>query len=462
MALPPLVSFIIPFLNSSRTLIAALESVVAQTYAGALEVSAFDDGSTDGSADVVTEWAAAPRARRVPVILSSGAAAGATGPRGPGWARNRAVAASRGEYLCFLDADDEALPQRVELQLAAARAAPSALIGGRFIRDPPDATPRYAQWANAMTPCELETHAWRECTLLQPTWFMARAQFEALGGYDEAPPLFHGGSAVLQSGHFEASSRLGPSSGGAAGEMCEDEASASSARRRHPPLVSRPPLKLLPSGLSSPTPFATFPEDTIFFHRHLEAAAKSGTATPLVRVDAPVILYRYSPSSLSWRVPRSTLNATRALLFEERILAPRGGDGGPGLKDVAIWGAGRDGKEFFNALSPAGKERITHFLDVDPRKVGNFYPVPISDKKLKRRRAEDGASPPTADAPPRCVSLPIHHFSSVGSTTRAMIICVALDTGGEELRSNVGAAVAAIRAAGGPSLVEGESLFYMC
>jgi hypothetical protein len=371
--------------------------------------------------------------------------------------------------LCFLDADDEALPQRVELQLAAARAAPGALIGGRFIRDPPDATPRYAQWANTMTPSELETHAWRECTLLQPTWFMSRAQFEALGGYDEAPPLFYGGSAVLQTGYFEAASRLGPSSGAAAaGATCTDEAPASEARRRHPSVVSRPPLKLLPSGLASPTPFATFPEDTIFFHRHLEAAAQSRTATPLVRVDAPVILYRYSPNSLSWRVPRSTLNATRALLFEERILAPRGGGGGPGLHDVAIWGAGRDGKEFFNALSPTGKERITHFLDVDPRKVGNFYPVPISDKKLKRRRTEpeaDSASATAADAadaPPRSASLPIRHFSSVGSSTRAMIICVALDAGGDELRANVGAAVAAIKAAGGPSLVEGESLFFMC
>jgi hypothetical protein len=39
------------------------------------------------------------------------------------------------------------------------------------------------QWANSLTPTQLLTHRFRECTLIQPTWFMSRATFDLVGGY---------------------------------------------------------------------------------------------------------------------------------------------------------------------------------------------------------------------------------------------------------------------------------------
>ena len=529
----PLISFIIPFFNAASTLRRALESIVAQTYAGPLEISCFDDGATDGSAAVIRAWAAEARPRAVPVTVTSGSDAGAVGPRGPGWARNRAVGASRGAFLCFLDADDEALPRRVAAQLAAARAAPGALVGGRVLRDPPDATPVYAGWANAMSRAELVTHAWRECTLLQPTWFLARATFAALGGYDEAPPRFWaepaGGGGGSSGGAdarpaAEESLRLGApedAAEGAADGAAEVAAGAASAAGtgsaagaaggtgaagaapadaaeawRHPPILGRAPLKLLPAAISGGATFETYPEDTLFFHRFLEAAARRNSATDggggggapapappaLVRVDEPVTLYRYSPGSLSWRVPRGTLGAARAALFEERVLAPRGG---AGLRGVAIWGAGRDGKAFYNALSPAGRARVAAFFDVDARKIGNVYPVPVSEAKARKRAraaAEGGdagagagagaiasagagdssAAPPPPPGRPATPPLPIVHFSAADARTRAVVVCVALDAGGDELRANVRAASAAIERAGGAPLVGGENLFFMC
>lgn len=41
--------------------------------------------------------------------------------KGVGYGRNRAIEASAGQYLCFLDIDDIMYPQRIELQLQAAR-----------------------------------------------------------------------------------------------------------------------------------------------------------------------------------------------------------------------------------------------------------------------------------------------------------------------------------------------------
>ena len=41
--------------------------------------------------------------------------------------------------------------------------------------------------------------------------------------------------------------------------------------------------------------------------------------------------------------------------------------------EFTIWGAGRDGREFFKALSPASRRKVQAFCDVDARKVGTTY-----------------------------------------------------------------------------------------
>jgi glycosyltransferase involved in cell wall biosynthesis len=73
-------------------------------------------------------------------------------PVGDGCARNRAVYQSSGKWLCFIDADDEMHPARVEKQLRRLLDAHSAdtpvLLGSRFHREPPDATHHYAAWCN--------------------------------------------------------------------------------------------------------------------------------------------------------------------------------------------------------------------------------------------------------------------------------------------------------------------------
>lgn len=94
-----------------------------------------------------------------------------------------------GEWICSADADDIMLPRRVELQLAAAQAAPPrTLLGCRFVRDPPDATWHYSLWANATTQHDLWLQQFRECTVVQPTWFYRRSLWSDLGGASAAAP----------------------------------------------------------------------------------------------------------------------------------------------------------------------------------------------------------------------------------------------------------------------------------
>jgi glycosyltransferase involved in cell wall biosynthesis len=95
----PTVSVIIPAFNSEATIARALLSVQEQTN-GELEVIVVDDGSTDSTAEKVAAFGGNVHYIR---IENSGPAA----------ARNVGIAHSHGEYVAFLDADDEWLPERL-------------------------------------------------------------------------------------------------------------------------------------------------------------------------------------------------------------------------------------------------------------------------------------------------------------------------------------------------------------
>lgn len=86
-------SIIMPLYNKAPYVRKAVESVVGQTYRD-WELVVVDDGSSDGSGEVVAGVADA----RIRIIRQENAGVGA--------ARNRGVAESSAPYICFLDADD--------------------------------------------------------------------------------------------------------------------------------------------------------------------------------------------------------------------------------------------------------------------------------------------------------------------------------------------------------------------
>ena len=94
----PKVSVVVPLYNKVDSVLRALASLQRQTFQD-FEVVVIDDGSTDGSAQIVKAQAD----RRLRLIAQSNA--------GPGPARNRGISESRGRFVTFLDADDEFLPE---------------------------------------------------------------------------------------------------------------------------------------------------------------------------------------------------------------------------------------------------------------------------------------------------------------------------------------------------------------
>ncbi|MBP5705663.1 MAG: glycosyltransferase [Spirochaetales bacterium] len=96
----PKVSVVIPVYNTETYLHKCFASVFAQTLTD-WEIVAVNDGSTDGSLDILYEYAA--KDNRIRVVSQPNA--------GPGGARNTGVDNATGEYIAFLDSDDAVLPE---------------------------------------------------------------------------------------------------------------------------------------------------------------------------------------------------------------------------------------------------------------------------------------------------------------------------------------------------------------
>ncbi len=99
MTVNPLVSIAINNYNYGRFLKQAIDSALNQTYSP-IEVVVVDDGSTDNSREIIASYGD----KIVPILKANGGQASAF---------NAGFSASRGEIVCFLDADDMFLPEKV-------------------------------------------------------------------------------------------------------------------------------------------------------------------------------------------------------------------------------------------------------------------------------------------------------------------------------------------------------------
>src|SRR3954469_1098404 len=116
-AAAPAVSVIMPVYNARAYVAEAIDSVLAQTF-GDFELILVDDGSTDGSLDILRGYE--KRDPRVRVISRPN-----TGIVG---ALNDGLKLARGEFIARIDADDASLPNRFEKEIAFLRAHPDVVI----------------------------------------------------------------------------------------------------------------------------------------------------------------------------------------------------------------------------------------------------------------------------------------------------------------------------------------------
>lgn len=118
----PLVSVIIPTRNYGQFLVDALASVNSQSYRP-IEILVVDDGSTDNTQDVLSDFKPFGVMVRVFRLSQVGVSA----------ARNRGLDEASGEFVLFLDADDILLPDALTSLMAGILADGADVCVGRWI-----------------------------------------------------------------------------------------------------------------------------------------------------------------------------------------------------------------------------------------------------------------------------------------------------------------------------------------
>jgi glycosyltransferase involved in cell wall biosynthesis len=164
----PLVSVLVPVFNAERFIAEALDSIWAQQY-DTVEVLVIDDGSSDGSVDLVTaECRAHPRLRLL----------GHSENRGPGSARNTGLAAARGELITFLDADDLMTRDRLSFQVdyLARHREVDVVVGTEAIRVSP----------GVELPGWLRLRRQPRPRYYQMSMMVRRSAFDRVGPFDES------------------------------------------------------------------------------------------------------------------------------------------------------------------------------------------------------------------------------------------------------------------------------------
>lgn len=168
----PRFSIIIPAYNRADRIGRAIASCLAQSCPD-FEVVVVDDGSSDGTADVVD----AMDDPRIRCIRQANAGASA--------ARNAGARAARGAYLAFLDSDDEFLPSKLN-QLAAAITPDDRTVWYSQLLFDRGGGNRMIKPARAIAPGErVGDYLFADDGLMQTsTLVMARALFARVGGFD--------------------------------------------------------------------------------------------------------------------------------------------------------------------------------------------------------------------------------------------------------------------------------------
>ena len=172
-------SVIIPAYNAEKTIRRALESVRLQNYAP-IEIIVVNDASHDSTAAVVESFGD-PTIALINRLVNGGVSA----------AMNAGLRRARGEYVAFLDADDEWLPGKLHKQVALISAYPQMTFvscGGRFISSSGDVREEFGMKIPAVS-----SDLWRKLLadtyVAKPCVLARRTAFEQAGEFDEKLPV---------------------------------------------------------------------------------------------------------------------------------------------------------------------------------------------------------------------------------------------------------------------------------
>ena len=120
---PIKVSIIMPVYNGEKFLRKTLDSILKQSFQN-YELIAVNDGSTDESRSVLEEYCLIIHNMQIIDQPNSGVSA----------ARNKGMSVAKGEYVCFIDADDLIHPDFLRILIGALVILPRTVILGKRLK----------------------------------------------------------------------------------------------------------------------------------------------------------------------------------------------------------------------------------------------------------------------------------------------------------------------------------------
>ncbi len=178
----PRVAVVLPAFNAAATLPDTLRSLAAQTLAD-WELVAVDDGSTDGTWDILAAAARDPRVRPLRHAANRGIVA----------ALDTALAAVAAPLVARLDADDTCLPERLARQAAFLDAHPeTGLVGCRVAfggdREAQAGYAAHVDWLNTLVEADdIRLNRFVESPFAHPSVMFRRELVDRFGGYRDGP-----------------------------------------------------------------------------------------------------------------------------------------------------------------------------------------------------------------------------------------------------------------------------------
>jgi glycosyltransferase involved in cell wall biosynthesis len=170
----------LPVYNARTTLATTLDSLLRQSYS-AFRIIAVDDGSTDGSSDILAAFAK----RDSRVVVESCEHCGLVP------ALQACAARSAAPFVARADADDIYLRHRLAMQIARAQATDAPALVGTGVRQFPQkligaGMRLYTAWVNNLASPEAHRRdRLIECPIVHSTFFFRREAYDAVGGYRE-------------------------------------------------------------------------------------------------------------------------------------------------------------------------------------------------------------------------------------------------------------------------------------
>lgn len=176
----PKVSVLMPCYNAARTLEVALESIASQTLAD-FELIVIDDGSQDGSDQILAEWARRDQRYKIYPQSHQGIVA----------ALSSGLGVCQADYVARMDADDSCRPERLARQVAFLDDHPevavvSCLVEGFPLGQVGQGYQIYMDWLNSLVSNEaIRREIFVESPVAHPSVVFRKDWVERVGGYQE-------------------------------------------------------------------------------------------------------------------------------------------------------------------------------------------------------------------------------------------------------------------------------------